>query len=79
MGLGHATTPKADSFRERETLVTASAYAAGAAAAAAAVAIAVALAAYGWREIGWVIAAPGPQGVMRTLARPRSSYLSHYR
>lgn len=62
-----ATQAKADTFRERDGLVVAGAYAAGAAAAAAAVAIAVALAAYGWKEVAWVLTASGSQGVIRAL------------
>ena len=67
MGVASPTAPKADSFRERDRLVTASAYAAGAATAVAAVAIGVALIAYGWNEVGWVLSTPGPQGVLRAL------------
>ncbi|HXN08663.1 MAG TPA: ABC transporter permease subunit [Candidatus Acidoferrales bacterium] len=67
MGLASPTAPKADSFRERDALVTACAYAAGAAAAAVAVAIGVALIAYGWNEVAWVLSAPSPQGVLRAL------------
>jgi len=67
VGLASPTAPKADSFRERDTLVTACAYTAGAAAAVAAVAIGVALVAYGWNEVAWVLSTPGPQGVLRAL------------
>ena len=67
MGLTSPTAPKADSFRERDRLVTACAYAAGAAAAVAVVAIGVALIAYGWKEVGWVLSTPGPQDVLRAL------------
>jgi ABC-type Fe3+ transport system permease subunit len=67
VGLASPTAPKADSFRERDTLVTACAYTAGAATAVAAVAIGVALIAYGWKDVGWVLSTPGPQGVLRAL------------
>ena len=67
MGVASPTAPKADSFRERDALVTACAYAAGAATTAAAVAIGVALIAYGWKDVGWVLSTPGPQGVLRAL------------
>jgi phosphate transport system permease protein len=62
-----STPVRADSFHERDGLVVAAAYAAGACAAAAAVAVAVALAAYGWKDIGWVLTASGAQGLMRAL------------
>ena len=62
-----STLAKADSFHERDGLVVAGAYAAGAGAAAAAVAVAVALAAYGWKDVGWVLTASGSQGLMRAL------------
>ncbi len=67
MGLASGAAPKLDSFREHDTLVVVCAYAAGTAVAVAAVAISTALAAYGWKEVGWVLAAPGPQGVMQAL------------
>jgi len=67
MGLASPTAPKADSFRERDALVTACAYGAGTLAAVAAVAIGVALIAYGWNEVGWVLSTPGPQGSLRAL------------
>jgi len=67
VGLAPSSVRKADSFHERDNLVVALAYAAGAAASAAAVAIGVALAAYGWREVAWVLTAPGAQGVMQAL------------
>lgn len=56
---------RADKFRKRDQLVVASAYLSGAAVAAAAVAIGVALVAYGWRDVAWVLTAPGSQGVLR--------------
>lgn len=67
MGLTSPTAPKADSFRDRDTLVSSYAYAAGAAVAAAAVALGVALIAYGWNEVTWVLSTPGPQGALRAL------------
>jgi ABC-type phosphate transport system permease subunit len=67
VGLVSPTAPKADSFRERDTLITAYAYAAGAAVAGAAVALGVALIAYGWNEVSWVLSTPGPQGTLRAL------------
>jgi len=68
MGVTAQTTPtKPDTFRERDNLVVAGAYAGGAAVAAAAVAIGVGLAAYGWRDVAWVLTAPGSQGVLRAV------------
>jgi ABC-type Fe3+ transport system permease subunit len=67
MGVKAPTIPKADTFRERDTLITASAYAAGAAVAAAAVAIGVALVVYGWKDVSWVLSTSGSQGVVRAL------------
>jgi ABC-type phosphate transport system permease subunit len=61
------THVKADTFRERDGLIVAGAYVAGAAVAAAAVAIVAALAAYGWKDVGWVLTAPGSQGVLRAM------------
>jgi ABC-type Fe3+ transport system permease subunit len=54
-------------LRQRDGLVVVGAYASGAAVAAAAVAIVVALAAYGWKDVGWVLTAPGSQGVLRAM------------
>jgi len=68
MGLSAPSSPaKSDTFRERDSLVVAAAYAAGAAVAAAAVAIGVGLAAYGWKDVAWVLSAAGSQSVLRAL------------
>lgn len=58
MGLLTVGTPKPDTFRSRDVLVTALSYVAGTAGAMAFVAVLVAIIALGWQDFRWVLAAP---------------------
>lgn len=68
MGLAAHATSRSDTFRGRATLVVAVSIVMGASAFVAAAAVLIAVVAYGASEIGWVISAPGAQGVLQPLA-----------
>lgn len=62
MGLLTVGTPKPDTFRSRDVLVTALSYVAGTAGAMAFIAVLVALVALGWQDFRWVLAVPHGAG-----------------